>query len=77
MSAPVAQPQRNKFTLFVAGLPVEATEDSLMRHIKQIDSTIQLKNVSLLRSHETMQPRGIGFLELATVEDSNTPRLIP
>ena len=70
MSAPLAPSQRNKYTLFMTGVPVDATEESLRNHIKQIDSTIQIKGMTLLRAHETMQLRGNGFIDLISAEDS-------
>ena len=60
---------RTQATWFVSGLPEEADEDSLMRHIERIDRTIKTRLITLLRNHQTMRSRCVAIVEFDTVED--------
>ena len=69
MNVPLATHGKAGVMLFVSGLPTDANEETLSRHIERIDKTIKVKSIVLLRARETMLSRGIAFLELGSPED--------
>jgi len=59
-------------SLFVTGVPEEAGEDHLNRHIETIDRTLKIRLVNILRNYQTMRSKGLAIIEFATVEDGIT-----
>ena len=55
--------------LFMSGLPDDATEDAIMRHVEAIDKTLKIKTVNVIRDNQTFKPKGFATLEMATHED--------
>ena len=58
-------------TWCLSGLPEEADEYAVIKHIEHIDKSINVKQVSIFRNHQTMKSKGVATIDFATPEDGN------
>ena len=73
MSIAVQGPTRSPL-LFLSGLPVEANEDIIVRHLECLDKALQLKSIKLRRDYTTYASKGAATLEFMSQEQSKSNR---
>ena len=56
-------------TLFISSLPGEADEEIITKHFEKINSGLKVKNVTIFRNKHTYRSKGVGLIELFSVED--------
>ncbi|MDR3736093.1 MAG: RNA-binding protein [Acidobacteriaceae bacterium] len=61
--------QMSSTKLFASGLPAEADEEALTKHIERIDKSLRVKSVMILRDYQTFKSKGLAIIEFADTED--------